>query len=122
MKKIYAYVFTSFASVLAISVPSISSAACADGSTGVICNPLKNVSDIPSLVKTIMGYVVQIGGVIAIFAFIYAGYKFVEAQGKPEELKKAKDIFFYTCIGVAILLGAQVIASLVVGTINNIQK
>ncbi|MBA4320719.1 MAG: hypothetical protein C0412_20180 [Flavobacterium sp.] len=86
-----------------------------------IANPLKGGTDIPKFISMILGYVVKIGGVLAIFAFILSGFYFVKAQGNETELTKAKNIFFNTCIGVAVLLGAQLIASLIVGTIGSLK-
>jgi len=107
----------SFVFLSTFFTPSVSSA-----QTGVIQNPLGNLTSIPSLVATIMGYVVRIGGVIAIFAFIYSGYKFVAARGNSDKLEEARNIFFGTCIGVAVLLGAQIIASIIVGSVRNLQS
>ncbi len=109
--------YTAVLSVLSFSVPALSFA-----QSSVIQNPLKGVSSIPAFIATVLGYVVKIGGIIAIFAFIYAGFKFVAARGNPKELEDAKRIFINTCIGVAVLLGAQVIATIIVGTIKNIQQ
>ena len=100
-------------SVSVAFIPSVSKAQ--------IQNPLK-YNDIPSLVNQILGYVLEIGGVIAIFAFIYSGYRFVAAQGNTEKLKEAREVFFGTCIGVAILLGAKLIATIIVSTLNNLGK
>ena len=88
--------------------------------TSGITNPLGSISSIPAFISTILGYVVKVGGIVAIFAFIWAGYLFVVAQGKPAELEKAKNVFINTCIGVAILLGAQLIASIIVGTLKSL--
>ncbi len=87
-----------------------------------IKNPLGD-SDmkISDFVATILGYIVKVGGVVAIFAFIWAGFLFVKAQGNPTELGKAKTVFINTCIGVAVLLGAQLIASIIVGTLNGLK-
>lgn len=87
-----------------------------------IMNPLgSDFTSIPVLVSTFLGYVVRIGGVVAIFAFIYSGYRFVKARGNEKELGDAKNIFYGTVIGVAVLLGAQIIANIVVGTINTLR-
>ncbi len=84
-------------------------------------NPLgSNQTSIPNLVSLVLTYVTRVGGVVAIIAFIYAGFKFVQARGNETELKKAKDIFFWTVIGVAILLGAKLLADLVIGTIKSL--
>ncbi len=100
--------------IFMIFIPSISFAQ-------TIENPLKGLNSIPNFVAIILGYVVRIGGVIAIFAFIYVGYLFVKARGNPGELKTAREAFINTVIGVAILLGAQIIASIIVGTINSLR-
>ena len=86
-----------------------------------IQNPLKGGTDIASFVNMILGYVVRIGGVVAIFAFIYTGFLFVKAKGSPKGLDDAKNVFFNTVIGVAILLGAQIISSIIIGTINSLK-
>ena len=85
-------------------------------------NPLgKDKTSIPNFIASILGGVVKIGGIFAIFAFIWAGFLFVKAQGNPEGLKTAREVFKNTCIGVAVLLGAQLIASIIVGTINSLK-
>ncbi|MFH0755518.1 MAG: hypothetical protein V1910_02530 [bacterium] len=86
-----------------------------------IKNPLGDNVTISSIITEILGYVVKIGGIIATFFLIYSGYLFVKAQGKPEKLKEAREIFKNVCIGTAILLGAQLIASIIVGTIKSLQ-
>ncbi len=86
-----------------------------------IQNPLKGGNDIGQFVTFILGYAVRIGGVIAIFAFIYVGFLFVKARGNQAELTKAKTTFLNTVIGVAILLGAQIISTIITGTIRSLQ-
>ena len=88
---------------------------------GVINNPLKAGSDIPTIIASVLGLIVKIGAVVATFAFIYSGFLFVKAQGNEKELETAKTVFTNTCIGVAVLLGAQLIASIIIGTINTIK-
>ena len=86
-----------------------------------ITNPLKDINTVEEFVSKILDYVVKIGGIIAIFAFIYVGYLFVEARGKPEGLKTAKSAFINTVIGVALLLGAQLVSKMIVSTIENLK-
>lgn len=88
--------------------------------TAGIQNPLRGGNSISEFITSIMGYIVRIGGIIAIFAFIWAGFKYVMAQGDPGKLKEAKEIFIGTVIGVAVLLGAQLIASIVIGTLKSL--
>ncbi|MFA6227168.1 MAG: hypothetical protein WC631_01650 [Candidatus Paceibacterota bacterium] len=86
-----------------------------------ITNPLKSDSLIGT-VKSFLNVVIEIGSVICIMFLIYAGYLFVDARGNPGEITKAKDTFKWTIIGIVILLGSQLIANIVTGTINNVAK
>ncbi len=86
-----------------------------------IKNPIgPNNPDLRVIITTILGYITKVGAMVAVVAFIYVGFVFVKAQGKPEEIKKAKGMFFWTVIGVAILLGANLLAQLVWGTISSL--
>lgn len=88
-------------------------------SNNQLVNPLKfyNVSE---LINDILVYVIKVGGVVATLAFIWAGFIYVKAQGKPAELDKAKNIFINTCIGTAIILGATLISKIISGTLNSL--
>lgn len=57
---------------------------------------------------------------MAVLFIVYAGFKFVLARGKPEELKKARDNFLWTIIGIAIFLGAWLLASVIKNTVNQL--
>ncbi len=84
-----------------------------------IINPLGSVS-IPQIIATILSYIAQVGGVFAVIMFIWVGFKFVTAQGNTTKLQEARKMFFWTVIGVAILLGAQLLATIIVGTIKTL--
>ena len=116
-KKILAFIF-SFS--LVVLLPLFVSYA---GSPGVpierIKNPLgENNKSVQDLLIKVMNLVAIVGGIVVVFFIIYSGYKFVTARGNPAEVTKAKDIFFATIIGGAILLGAGVIATVVVNTVK----
>ncbi len=57
-----------------------------------------------------------------IIMLIYSGFLFVIARGNVETLKKAKTNFVWTIVGVAILLGAKLISSILQGTVESITK
>ena len=86
-------------------------------SAGMIVNPIPNVSDVPSLIKTIVQGVLTIGIPIVALAIIYCGFLFVAARGNSEKLTKAKESLMYTLIGAAILLGAYAIATMISSTV-----
>ena len=91
------------------------------GSSGsTINNPLgANNSDVSNILLGLMNIVAKVGAIVVVFFIIYSGFTLVMAQGKPDGLKKAKDMFIATLIGGAILLGADIIANVVVNTINS---
>lgn len=87
---------------------------------GTLCNPI-NVDSVNGLIKKILEGVIKIGIPIIALSIIYSGFLFVSAQGKPEEIKKAKDALLYTLIGAAVLLGSWAIAQLISETVIQIK-
>ena len=57
-----------------------------------------------------------IGIPILVICIIYAGYIIVTAGGNEEKVTKGKTWIFWTLIGAAIIVAAQVIANLVYDT------
>ena len=104
--------FVFITSFLFIIIPIISFAQLVD--------PLGNKS-ITDIVAKLMDIVVKVGSVVAVLAFIYVGYLFVEARGNTGKLDKAKENLWYTVIGVAILLGASIIANTITTTVTSIK-
>ena len=62
----------------------------------------------------------EIGAIIRVFFIIWGGFLFVEARGNEAKLKKAKSVLWTTLIGICILLGATLIAKVIIGTIASI--
>ena len=83
---------------------------------GTICNPI-DAQTIQEFIKTFLTGILRIGIPVVAVAVIYCGFLFVKAQGKPEDLKKAKDALLYTLIGAAVLLGSWVLAILISETV-----
>lgn len=89
-------------------------------------NLIKLVSPIQAnstaqVMESVFKILVQIGAVAVTLAIVYAGFLFVVAQGNPEKLNQARKTLFYTIIGALVLLGAQIIASVVESTIKTLQ-
>lgn len=89
---------------------------------GSVPNPLgpTGPNDIPTFLNSLFADIVKIGAVVLAFYIVYSGYLFVSAQGNEQALQKAKDSFKWVLIGGAILLGAQVLSSAILKTINTI--
>ncbi len=61
-----------------------------------------------------------VGTPLLVIAIIYAGFKFVTAQGKEDELSKAKVTILWTLVGAAIIISAQVIAGYIKNTASSL--
>lgn len=82
-----------------------------------VINPLK-FNSICGLIKGLIDAAIVIGIPIAVLFIVYAGFKFVIAQGNSEKLKDARKNFLYTIIGIAIFLGSWVITEVIVNTVK----
>lgn len=86
----------------------------------LIENPLK-FNSIAELINAVLGLVVNLGTPLLVLAFVYVGFLFVYARGNETELAKAKQAFFWTVIGAALVLGAFVISAVIQNTIAELQ-
>lgn len=84
-----------------------------------IQNPLK-VDTIQEAIKLFMDAVLRIALPFIVIFFIWSGFNFVLARGKPDGITKAKNMFLYTVIGTLLILGAWVITNAIIGTVNSI--
>ena len=93
------------------------------GNSGVIklTNPFSKGDNLYQFIQAVVSDILlPIGGVVAVIAIIYSGFKLVTARGNETKLEEAKRAFLYTTIGVAILLGAWTIAKVIEKTITQI--
>jgi hypothetical protein len=84
-------------------------------------NPIE-ANTFQELVEALLEIVVAIGTPIAILAIIYSGFLFVKARGNSEELVKAKTALMWTIVGVVVLLGARLLATVISETITELGK
>ena len=93
------------------------------GNSGEIklTNPFSKGDNLYQFIQAVVSDILlPIGGVVAVIAIIYSGFKLVTARGNETKLEEAKRAFLYTTIGVAILLGAWAIAKVIENTITQI--
>ena len=112
MKILFKKYLPHFVALLIIFAPTLLFAA-----KPTIENPLKSDS-VTGLLVDIMNLVATVGAVVVVFFIIFSGFKFVTAGANEGDRTKAKDMFYATIIGGAILLGADVIANVVVNTVG----
>ncbi|MDE1924717.1 MAG: hypothetical protein KGH79_00865 [Patescibacteria group bacterium] len=80
-------------------------------------NPLA-ANSFCGLVQNLLKAALAIGIPIAVLFIVYAGFKFVLAQGNSTKLEEARNNFMWTVVGIGIFLGAWLLASVVANTIN----
>lgn len=90
----------------------------ASGTLG-IKNPLK-VDSIQGLIREVVKFAVNLLAIAGALYIMWSGFLLVKAQGNPKELETAKKSFFNAIIGMAIILGAWAIATVISNTINKI--
>ncbi|MEX0917082.1 MAG: hypothetical protein WDZ90_00955 [Candidatus Paceibacterota bacterium] len=86
---------------------------------GEFCNPLGS-AELQDLLVKLLEIVVMIMFPIIVLAILWAGFLFVTAGGSEEKINTAKKVFFYTLIGAAIVLGAEVLSIAIQGTVGDI--
>jgi hypothetical protein len=84
----------------------------------VICNPLA-ASNVTNLLNGIVAIATPVGAIIAVLAFIWVGFKFIQAQGNPEKITEARNALMYVAIGTAILLGAKIITTVITNSLTS---
>lgn len=90
----------------------------AGGISTTLMNPLQGDGSLESFLLNILAFVVRIGAIIVVLMVVYVGFMFVKAQGKEEEIRKARQALLWTLVGALILLGAQVIAMGIKATVQ----
>jgi hypothetical protein len=74
-------------------------------------NPLK-WSTFPELLNVIVNIIFTISLAIAPILFILAGFYFVTAAGKPEQIETAKKMILWTIIGLIVIICSKGIINL----------
>ena len=104
-----------------IAKPAVPAAAAAGSGSNTtyakITNPLQanTIGEIVSTGTSIFSYTVVLFGVLAL---IYTGLQYVLAQGNAEKVKELKTQLLWIVIGIAIVIGARIIVSVVINTLS----
>lgn len=85
-------------------------------------NPLKGVDSLADLFYEIVEFIIGLSYVVIAVFYLLAGFKFVKAQGNPEELSGAKRAFMNTTIGAIIIIGINVITQVIQSIIEGLQS
>ncbi len=66
------------------------------------------------IIGSLIGIVLSLLGVVFLILIIWAGFKWMTAQGEAKETEKARDILINAVIGLAIILSAYAISDFVI--------
>lgn len=83
-----------------------------------LTNPMGGIESIPAFFQALLDIVMVFAIPFIVFFIIYAGFLYVMAQGKPEQIAKAHSALLYAIIGGVLILAANVLLAVVTGTVN----
>lgn len=82
-------------------------------------NPLDpKFNSVGSLVQGFLEIFSYLVVLLAVLMLIWVGLQFVLAQGKPDRMKELKNWLLWIVVGVAIVIGARIIVTVVINTLE----
>lgn len=82
-------------------------------------NPLSNVSSPQELIGRIINTVLGLVGSIALLMFVYGGLVWLTSGGASDKIKKGREIFTWSAIGLFVIFASY---ALVYFLVKNISK
>lgn len=82
-------------------------------------NPLR-FPTIEQFIEGTLRAVILIGIPVIVVFTVYAGFKFIMARGNSAAISKARENFVYVIIGMVMILGAWVLATLLGSTVTQL--
>ncbi len=116
MKKIFAFIFLVGFLVAPLTASAQFSAAA--GKLNAVAGKTGLTSSFEGSISTIITGVLSLAGTVFLVLTVYAGILWMTAQGKEEQVTKAKDIVTQAIIGLAITLAAYAITAFVTAKLN----
>ncbi len=81
--------------------------------TPVFAQTTGGVTQIQSFIQSVIQVLITLAGVVSVGFFVWGGFGYITSSGNPESLDKSKKTIQYSAIGLAIVLGAFVLSSVV---------
>lgn len=79
-----------------------------------------SLSQVAQLAMNIIILILGISGSVALLMFVYGGFNWVFAQGRPEYIQTGKDTMKHAIIGLAIIFGAYSIINFLIAVLGGI--
>ena len=77
------------------------------------------VKTIGGLVQSAVDIFAYLAVIVAVLAFIWVGLQYILARGKPEKMKELTGWLGWIVVGVAVIIGARLIVSIVINTLES---
>ena len=71
------------------------------------------VSNVENFIRNIITVLAGLAGLVATGFFVVGGFTYITSSGNPEQLDKAKRTLTWSAIGLAIVIGAFILAQIV---------
>lgn len=84
------------------------------GQSTFTLDPPVNVSSIQELLKNIASYIYGISLAVAVIMILYGAFQILTSAGDPKKATDGKNTIIYTIVGLAIVILATGIVSLVI--------
>ena len=81
-------------------------------------SPLKNITSIEGLLVAILNIIMILMVPVIVFFIIYAGFKYVMAQGNASQVEEATRALTYAIIGGVLILGAVAISQIIKSVVD----
>lgn len=99
-----------------IPMVTVAQTPCPDGK---LCNPI-NFPNLTAFLLEIVNIAIQYGALLIVFFIVFAGFKFVTAQGNSEKVSEARKMLTWIVVGAFVLLGVYVIKAAICGTVEQL--
>jgi hypothetical protein len=81
-----------------------------------VCTPqLNSLADVWLIGAAILDILLRLAALLAVFYIVFAGVKYIQSQGQPDQTKKAKDALVNAIVGLVIAVTAAVLVSFIAG-------
>ena len=78
-----------------------------------------SVNNIVTFIKSIVGVLVTIGGILSVGFFAWGGIGYMTSSGNPEALERSKKTIIYSAVGLVIVLGSYIFSGIVTQLANS---
>jgi len=81
-----------------------------------ICHPIiDNINDFWLIGAAVVEILLRFASLLAIGFVVYGGVEYIQSQGEPDRLQKARGTILYAIIGLVVSIGAATIITFIAG-------